>query len=176
MNKHKQFDINILGLSNTTHDYEWTINNSFFEALEEPLIEKGDLKVKAVLTKSERMIVVDLAITGTVELVCDRSLEPFNHTINIKSTTYFKYADEYVEINEEVINIPHNLDILNLAQLIYENIGVNIPIKKLHPKFDLSELEENDDEEIVFVYGDKEPSKKVEDIDPRWSALKNLKN
>lgn len=175
MSKHKQFDINILGLSNLTHDYEWTIDNSFFEALEEPLIEKGNLHVKATLTKSERMVVVDLDITGNVELVCDRSLEDFKHLLAIKSTTYFKYADEYAEISEEIINIPHNLDKLNLAQLIYENIGVNIPIKKLHPKFDLSE-QESDDEEITLVYGNKEPSENTEEIDPRWSALKNLKN
>ena len=178
MGKHKQFDINILGLSNDTHNYEWEVKNTFFEALDEPIVEKGNLKAIAELQKSERMIIVNLSISGIVELVCDRSLENFDYQLDVKSTTYFKYAEEYAEINEEVINIPFNLDKLNLAQLIYENIGINIPIKKLHPKFTLSELEEDDSEDVRLVYGDKDSAEESEEekIDPRWSALKNLKN
>ena len=100
MGKHKQFDINILGLSNDTHNYEWEVKNTFFEALDEPIVEKGNLKAIAELQKSERMIIVNLSISGIVELVCDRSLENFDYQLDVKSTTYFKYAEEYAEINE----------------------------------------------------------------------------
>ena len=175
MNILKQFDINILSLSDGNYHYDFDIDNTFFEALEESLIEKGNLKAEVELVRSERMIIAHLTINGKVELVCDRSLDEFDHPIEIKNTIYFKFAEQYEEISEEVIHIPFNQEKLNLAQIIYELIGITIPFKKLHPKFDLSEDEESEDEGFLVYEDENEENESNNEIDPRWAALKNLK-
>lgn len=176
----KLYYINILSLSNGDHCYNWDIDNTFFEALEEPIVEKGLLKVHVDLVKSERMIVTNFHIVGEVELVCDRSLEIFNFPIDTKNSIYFKYSDEYKEVSDDVIHIPQHHDRLNLAQLIYELIGLQIPIKKLHPKFSEEEIDDEDSEETMFVYSNspsvEDEEVEEEKVDPRWAALKKLKN
>jgi len=61
--------------------------------------------------------------------------------------------------------------------LMYEFIGVEIPIKKLHPRF---QEEENEDDETngKLIYTSSTDTTSGEDddqIDPRWEQLKKLK-
>ena len=169
----KLFDINNSSLNIGKHEFDWDIDNTFFEALTEPIVNKGQLKVVAKLLKSEHMIRVDLDISGQVTLECDRSLEEFSFPFETETRHFFKFANEYAELSEEVTNIPFNAEKLNIAQLIYETIGIAIPMKKLHPKFQDDET----DEEIELVYSDKEEEETdtKDHVDPRWEALKNLK-
>lgn len=171
----KQLDINIISLNYGKHEFTWSIDKTFFDALEEPIIDNGSLNVTAILLKAETMITVDLAISGSVELTCDRSLEEFEYEFETSTKHFFKYNEEYEEISEEVTNIPHKLEKLSLAQLIYETIGIAIPMKKLHPRF-VDEINEDDDEEIELVYSNKSEEVDHDDfIDPRWAALQKLK-
>jgi uncharacterized protein len=80
-----------------------------------------------------------------------------------------------------VIIIPRDIQKLNLAQYIYEFIGLSIPMKKLHPKFQ-DEEDEDDENETKLVYRsedgkkDNKENEEGDGIDPRWNALKDLKN
>lgn len=170
----KQYDINNSSLNIGKHEFNWLIDNTFFEALDEPIINKGNLKVVATMDKSETMIKIDLAISGEITLVCDRSVEEFNYPLNIETRHFFKFAENFEEVDEEITTIPFNAEKFNVYQLIYETIGINVPMKKLHPKFQ----DEIDDEEITLVYSDEDKEEKTvqeDQIDPRWAALEKLK-
>lgn len=126
------------------------------------------------LNKHETFIEVDFKIKGVANLVCDRSLEPFDHPVKSNHKIVFKYGDEDREITDEIVMINRESVTLDLGQYIYEFIGLAIPMKKLHPKF---KDEENEDSEggIVYSSGDDKDDKKEEAIDPRWEQLKKLK-
>ena len=168
----KLFNINNSSLNIGNHEFDWDIDNTFFEALTEPIINKGQLKVVAKVQKSEHMVLVDLIISGNVTLECDRSLEEFLFPLETETRHFFKFASEFEELSEDVTNIPFNTEKINIAQLIYETIGIAVPMKKLHPKFQDDET----DEEIELVYSNEVEETEAEDqVDPRWEALKKLK-
>ena len=86
----------------------------------------------------------------------------------------FKYDQEEKELTEEIVLISRERASLDVGQYLYELIGVSVPIKRLHPKFQNDDLEESD---IQLVYSSPiEKTENEEDaIDPRWEKLKKLK-
>jgi len=172
----RKYDIDIFNLSKGVHDYEYVIDSSFFENFEDSYIEKGNLTVKVALTKSETLLQASFKINGSIELICDRSLEPFNYEINENSHLIFKYGEDYVELTDEIVTIPYSAQKINLAQYIYEFIGLAVPMKKLHPKFKEDEFEEADTILIYSTGGEAESEEENnEEIDPRWDILNKLK-
>jgi uncharacterized metal-binding protein YceD (DUF177 family) len=85
------------------------------------------------------------------------------------------------EMSDEIIMIHRDTATLELGQYMYEFIALAVPMKKLHPKF--QETEEDEDEEnpegkIVYTSSDSSGDDKDDDnngIDPRWDILKKLK-
>lgn len=167
------YRINIVGLSNTVHHFNFEIGDDFFIQYGTDLISKGHFNVNIELNKHETFIEVDFEIKGSAQLICDRSLEAFDYPIEEKNKIVFKYGDDDQEITDEIIMINREAVGLELGQYIYEFIALAIPMKKLHPKFQ----DENDDESegrIIYSSGD-EIKEKDENIDPRWEQLKKLK-
>jgi uncharacterized protein len=167
------FNVDIYKLSNATHQYDFEFDDTLFEEFEDSFVDKGKGKVNASLEKNESFIKLTMIIDGNIELQCDRSLDLFNLPINIETSIIFKYGDEEQELDDEIVIINRNRQRLNLAQYIYEFIGLQVPMKKLHPRF---EDETGDDE---LIYSSEKDNKEVEnnttDIDPRWEKLKKLK-
>lgn len=123
------------------------------------------------------MIQVDFSIQGSIELECDRSLEEFDFPINVERSMIYKYGDEEKELSEDVYVIEKNTQTLNVADIIFEFIGLEVPMKKLHPKFQDDEDDDSEGSMIYFSEPEEDQNEQNEEnIDPRWAALKNLKN
>jgi uncharacterized metal-binding protein YceD (DUF177 family) len=69
-----------------------------------------------------------------------------------------------------VITIPQQDHSFNISQLVYESVVLSIPMKKVTPN--LSE----EDLEVLEKFSPKEIEEKEEELDPRWEALKKLRN
>lgn len=165
----KEFLINIAGLGNKIHEFRYTVGDAFFEHFGKEMVQKGNLEAIVTLDKQETFLDAGIHIRGTVELVCDRSLEPFDFPVDFEGRILFKYADQAEEISEEIIHITRDTESIDLGQLIYEFICTAIPMRKLHPKF----KDESEDENIGIIYKTEEQAPEVND--PRWEKLKNLK-
>ncbi len=168
------YTVNIVGLSNAHHEFEFAVGNDFFSQYGTGLITEGSLIARVTLDKRETFIDAFFIINGWVKLVCDRSLEPFDFTVSTEKKLVFKYGDADQELSDEIIMIHRDTDSLELGQYIFEFITLEIPIKKLHPKF----KDEEDDEAIEgkIIYSSKTTSDdNGEEIDPRWEKLKKLK-
>jgi uncharacterized metal-binding protein YceD (DUF177 family) len=170
-----KYDIHIQGLENKRYNYEFEGDNEFFEFFEQDIISSGHFKAQVVLDKNSALVQLFFEIEGAVSLTCDRSLEPFDEPIHLKEKYIYKFGDRYEEITDEIEMIPQNTATINLAQHIYDFIGVSLPMKKLHPRF-RHEEEEEDDKFIYSTDEGAEQEKKEEPIDPRWAALLALKN
>ncbi len=177
------FKLNIFGLSNKVHEFEWEIGDSFFEAFEDSLVEKGSFNVSLTLERSETMMVLEIDMKGVANLICDRSLEEFDLPIHILERVIYKYGDKFEELDDTLFTIPYEADSLDLSRLFYDLIAVQVPIKRLHPRF----VDENDDldDDDVLVYtssdelAEEEPEEEQgqeDNVDPRWSKLIDLNN
>ena len=115
------------------------------------------------------MITLNLKIEGSIELTCDRSLELFDHPIHITKEIIFKYGDEEKELSEDVFVILKSEQEINITSFLYELIMLEVPMKRLHPKFQ----DESDEDEMV--YESNNDNSQEDAVDPRWEALKKLK-
>ena len=162
-----KYNIDIFKLSNSVHTYEFEVDDVFFQQFENSLIEKGQLHIEVTLTKSATFIEMQFKTKGSVELVCDRSLEKFTEEISSNDKMLFKFGDHWEELSDEIVLIPHDEQKINIGQYVYEFISLGIPMKKLHPKF-----RDQEDEGIIFS-SDKAEKEKTSN-DPRWDKLKGL--
>lgn len=131
-------------------------------------VESGaQFSVNLAFRRSTHMIEADLSVTGTLRLVCDRSLDPFDHPVDGSYTVLFKTgADDEIEDDRTAIR---KLDLsgneLDLTRDVRDTILLSVPVRKLHPRF-----LDADGRETPFESpwtADAEP-------DPRWDALRNL--
>jgi uncharacterized protein len=182
MNKLREFDIEISNIKeHVVHNYDFKLDNSFFTLFEDSLIQKGLLTVDVDLEKTPLLIRTNFKIKGQVELICDRSLDPFDYSISSDSQLIFKFSEEYEgEITEEIIGIKRETIKINIAQYIYEFINLEVPIKKLHPRFQKDESQNEEDSLLIYsteTENEADSDSPSEDlIDPRWLALKSLKD
>ena len=169
------YSINIVGLSNKEHHFQYEIGDEFFRKYGTDIVSHGKFVVDLLLTKHETFIETEFKIKGVAHLTCDRSLEPFDYPIETKDKIVFKYGDEYQEMTEEIIVIPRDTATLELGQYMYEFISLSVPLKKLHPKFNDEADDDASEGKIVYTSGPSDEKKDEEEIDPRWNILKKLK-
>lgn len=170
-----KYDIHIQGLENKRYTYEFEGGNEFFEFFEQDIITSGHFKANVVIDKNSALLQLFFEIEGVIGLICDRCLEPFEEPIHLKEKYIYKFGDRHEEITDEIEMIPQNTATINIAQHIYDFIGVSLPMKKLHPRF----RNEDEDEDDKFIYStdeEREEEEKEEVTDPRWAALLSLKN
>lgn len=186
MKEIKKYDINLVKLGNKSHGYEFELDNRFFELFEQELILGGNLKAVVELHKSELLLQFDFHIQGTVRLICDRSLEEFEYPLEVEQTLLVRFGPEDLELDVNVLQITPDTQYINIAQHLYDYIGLAIPMKKLHPRFVEEDIELEDDPEaeglLIYSTGSDGDEEEGDDdgeddgpVDPRFAALKKLK-
>ncbi|MFM7853967.1 MAG: YceD family protein [Flammeovirgaceae bacterium] len=167
------FVINILRLTKKQHSFQFKLNDEFFSQYGNQIVAKGDFDAAVILDKRETFIEAHFEIKGQAELICDRSLEPFNQTMNVLHSVVFKYGEQPGEVTDEIVMITQDQESIDVGQFIYEFIVLQIPIKKIHPRFQIEKDENSDDVESGKIVYQTEETEKT--VDPRWEKLKKLK-
>lgn len=175
----KQYDINIFKLNDGEHHYTFQTDDAFFAKFENSLITQGAVNASIRLEKSPSLISMNIYLQGSVALTCDRSLDTFDYPINTEAAMRFKFGEEEQELSEDMVVITNNTQVINVAQYIYEYVGLAVPMKKLHPRY--IDEDDEDTEELKLIYTSETENtaasaKSDEEIDPRWNMLKKLKN
>ncbi|MFZ2907025.1 MAG: DUF177 domain-containing protein [Cyclobacteriaceae bacterium] len=165
----ERYRVNILGLSLNVHHFEYELGAGFLKKYDTGLVSGGNFRADVALDKRETFLEANFKITGSVRLVCDRSLDEFDYPIDVSPKIIFKYGDEDKEISEDVMMIHRGTETLELGKYLYEFIALAIPMKKLHPRFS-----QEADEDGGIIYTSDTESEKKEETDPRWEMLKKL--
>ena len=132
----KKYKIDIFNLPSGEHEYEFDFDQDFFKNFDNSLIEKGFGAVKVNLEKSETFLEMSMEIEGSLELVCDRSLDLFDYPVKLQKNLILKFGDELDPgEGDEITFIPWNTQTIQLEQYIYEFLSLEVPMKKLHPRF-----------------------------------------
>lgn len=169
------YSINFKGLKLGKHSFEFDLNDAFFQEFEEGEISRGQLKADVLLNRQNLLLEFNISIKGTVQVVCDRCLETFSLPTTFKGVLFAKIGTQVEDSNDEIIFLTEEDHEVNLAQYLYESVCLSLPIKRYHG---LNGTNANDcDKEMLAkmnVVGESENSD--DEIDPRWAALKKLKN
>ncbi|MCT1524591.1 MULTISPECIES: YceD family protein [Sphingobacterium] len=174
----KKYRIPFSGLSTGKHSFDFEVDEKFFACYEHSLIKEGDLKVVVELQKQENMLIANFDIKGSMKLTCDVCLSQFDAPIHIQERALIKFSEEdWQDDTEEVVMLSKNDYELDIAPLLYEYINVAVP-----PYTKCSEQGENiscDPEMLNMIQNEQDEESSIaddENIDPRWEALKNIKN
>jgi len=64
VNRLKEYNIQFVGLEPGNHQFEFEVNDSFFEHFEFSQIQHGEVHVTVDLEKMERMMIFDIILEG----------------------------------------------------------------------------------------------------------------
>ncbi len=171
----KNFEVEIFQLKIGKHLYDFVVDDSFFQVLESSLVDRGHLLAHVAIEKNNDFFKINFLIKGNVKLICDRSLDEFEHYIHTEKELIVRYGEANEEVGDEIETITYDTLHLDLSRYIYEYIGLEIPYKKLHPRF--REQASADDQDPLVYQTETYKNSDIEgDIDPRWKVLLKLKD
>lgn len=174
----QQYHIPFTGLKIGKHQFDFNIDEKFFKEFEYSLVKKGNLEVTLELDKQETMLLLHFHIKGDIFQNCDLCLSDFPTPLEIEENEIVKFSNDVnLEDNtDEIIVLNKSEHELDVSALIYEYIMLAVPM------FNRCNDEGNTEwcDQVVieklrsFSAAAEEPEENL--ADPRWEALKNIKN
>ncbi len=176
-NEEHIFTIPLAGLPFGHTDYQYVIDDKFFEERDYSEVKKGVVNLHLGVEKMETMFVLTLKFEGKVFLQCDRCGDDYEQEVKNSAEVYLKYGSEKGdEKNDDVIIITKNDSEFDLSDLIYEYIILSLPIHRTHDdeslcnqevlaklhNFSQSEAENEDDEENPWKQMMKDLKNKID--------------
>jgi len=161
--------ISFRGLKEGKHQFEYKIDNKFFEVYQYEDILDADVIVRLEFIKKSTLLEIDFDIKGVVKLACDVTNELYQQPIDGNYNLTVKFGDEYNDENENILIISHDAYELDISQFIFEIIVLALPTKRIHPGV----LDGTLKSDILDKLEELKP-KENNNIDPRWDTLKGL--
>ncbi|MBR1755496.1 MAG: DUF177 domain-containing protein [Bacteroidaceae bacterium] len=171
-----RFQLDIRDLDGDEMSRCWQLDDSFFSALDEEDIKHGELTATLRVKKKAASYQLDIHATGTIEIPCDRCLEPMTQPIEADDTIEVRLGDTF-EDDGERITLPEDQPVLDVSWNLYETIALAIPTFHAHPDGECPE------DVSQYLVSDDEPGRDdseggssgtEEPTDSRWDALKAL--
>lgn len=169
----RNFSIPFTGLKLGKHQFEYIINDAFFDEFEYSLVKKADLNCQVELEKQETMIILNFQITGIIDANCDRCLAQYPQQVDVHEQQVAKFSEEEIGEDEEIIVLTKNDHEINIAGLIYEYINVALPFITVCDNE--GETPFCDKEMLESLNKLSANTEQSEQVDPRWDALKKIK-
>lgn len=166
----KKYLIPFTGLKLGIHHFEFEIEDEFFQIFEGSLVESGTAEIKLSLEKLENRLQLHVALTGAYPTLCDSCGDFLEVPIEIEDSFIVKFSNVEDDSSENIISLPESAYELDVAPIIYELFAVALPAKMVHEEGECNQEALDRLEEINDI------AEEGEDIDPRWSQLKDLKN
>ena len=171
----KTFTIPFVGLKEGEHHFDYEIKQSFFEYFEYDDFNESNIVVNVVLNKKTTLLELNFKISGTINVNCDLTNEPYDQVIVNEFDLVVNFGEEYNDENIDILIIPHGEYEINIQQYIYELIVLAVPNRRIHPGVKDGSL----DSEILKKLEELSPKRaedkeNKEEIDPRWNTLKKL--
>lgn len=189
----KDFLIQFTGLKLGEHQFEYHIENDFFDIFDYSEFNSANIQVSISMLKKTTMLELQLSHKGTINVPCDVTNEDFDLPIKGNLNLLVKFGDEFNNDSDELLILPYGEFQLNVIQYIYEMIALSVPYKRIHPDIAADYEEEESDDELDFLDSDDlemiseeddddelndnetdENSDENNDTDPRWDKLKQL--
>ena len=168
------FTLPISGMGNGVHHFDFQVDASFFAAFEDSPVKRGQLAAQLEFDKQPAMYVMEFSFSGTVDVDCNRCLEPFSLPVADEQRLLVKFGEPNEE-NPDVIYIPYGTPQLNVAQYLYEFILLSIPLAPTH-----DDADEDCDPAMLAILDQAAapdaPTAEDEQADQAspWSALKDF--
>ncbi len=138
----------------------------------------GELEVAGKARRKHEQAHVKGKLKGQIAVACDRCLKavevPLETEFSVDYTTFENYTEtsEHAELHKEDFALSiYDGERIDLAELVREQVILNLPVRQL-----CSENCAGLCEKCGADLNTESCSCETKEIDPRWSALKDLQN
>ena len=179
MSRRREFEIAFVGLKPGVHEYNYSINDKFFEAFQQQDFRNCKANVKLSLDKKSSFMLLRFEIGGTLEVICDRC----NSNLPLELWDEFNITVKMVEDPELMTEQEDDPDMYYIAQgdshvdvanWIYEFINLTIPMQKT------CDFEKMDgpycNAAALDLLKKMEPEKTETKENPIWKGLEKFKD
>jgi uncharacterized metal-binding protein YceD (DUF177 family) len=135
MSRRREFEIAYVGLKPGIHEYEYSIDDKFFEAYQQQDFRNCKAQVKLSLDRKSSFMLLKFEVGGLLEVVCDRC----NSNLPMELWDEFNITVKMVEEPELMNNQEEDPDVyyisrgeshIDVANWIYEFINLSLPMQK----------------------------------------------
>ena len=112
------------------------------------IMEKGtadfnsaDIIIDIELVKKSTILELNFKGSGSVNINCTLTNEPFQYQISSNLDLLVKFGDMYDDENDELLVLPHGSHSIDLDQYFYEMIILSMPIRNVHPDVEKGTLD-----------------------------------
>lgn len=169
----KDLVIPFSGMKEGDYSFSVELDNTFFESLEFSEIQTGNIKVAIEMERRQHLLNLDIAISGNVELECDRCGNTYSQEIEDQRNVVVNLNSDHFEDEDDLISLPQSQSDFDLTPYIYQYIVLAVPAKRVCPE------NVGCDPDVIQKLNQLKPGEQKDDdqsTDPRWDALKNLKD
>ena len=164
-----------------THAVECHVDESFFNLDEQIEVRRADVDVTLEVTrKSENTFRLEISCKGTVTIPCDRCLDDLDLPVDLDyRLNVEQMGTELDDSNDELLIVPAEWRELDTAPLVRDTVLLALPMTRCHENEDdcnpemLNVLDSHRVEAVPDC--DDQPQSETTGTDPRWEALKKLK-
>jgi uncharacterized protein len=171
----QEYRIPFTGLKVGKHNFDLEVTETFFQEFEYSLVKNAKLKVELELDRQETMLLLQFHITGEIFHACDVCLAEYPTPVDINERQIVKFGSHDIEEDtDEILVLDKNDHEIDVSKLIYEYVNLAVPyISKCE---DAGNTKWCDKEMIEKLNKLSKNEEENNSADPRWDALKKIKN
>ena len=174
MGRLDKYNVDLKGLTESNSSYSWTVDQEFFSIVEGEEVQRGKVNVDLKVTKASGIFHLAFSIAGTVIVTCDRCLDDMSLDVENTGELKVKLGPDFADEGDIVV-VPEDKGIVNVAWYIYEFIALAIPIKHVHAPGKCNKgMMEKLDEHSAEEGGEDGGMEDSGSNDPRWDALNSI--
>jgi uncharacterized metal-binding protein YceD (DUF177 family) len=179
MSRRRDFEIAFVGLKPGVHEFNYSIDDRFFEAYQAQDFRNCSAHIRLLLDKKSGFMLLKFELGGKLEVTCDRcnSDLPLDLWDEFRITVKMVEDPELMNEQEEdpdVYYISRGESLLNISDWIYEFINLSIPMQK---SCGFDEMDGPFCNKAARDVLDKmTPEEKQEKKNPIWKGLEKFKD
>ena len=165
-----------------THAVECHVDELFFNTEELNEVRRADVDVTVNVTrKSENTYRLEISCSGTVTVPCDRCLDDLDLPVDVDyCLNVEQMGTEMDDTSDELLIVPSEWRELDIAPIVRDTVLLALSMTRCHDSEEdcnANMLNVLDSHRVEAVPDDDEqPQSETTGTDPRWEALKKLKD
>ena len=167
--------ISFVGLKSGEHRFDYVIDDSFFKDREYSEVQQARIKTFVTLTKETHLLVFDVRMEGTINIMCDRCGDNFDLPVWGENKMVVSLTNDRFENETDIISIPLDSYEIDISQYLYEYVSFLLPQRRIHP--DKEDGTSTCNPESLKILNRLSEEKQEKKINPIWEELKTkIKN
>lgn len=136
------YAIQLIGIRDLSDRCDYRLDSVYFKSVGDSVITDGDVQVQVNIARYDDSAQLTIAMSGKVVVSCDRCLSDMDVDICATENLKVVYGNHYEDDGEQV-TIDKREGWIDLADILFELIAIQVPLQHVHPEGECDEAMTN---------------------------------